>query len=159
MDSLDKWLDRIYTENDFGRGIATSLSGISGLVSYLYTDDWVIAFFCLVIIFPVARIVATAINERAKIKLTDKLQQKRLNELFERLSVEEKKVVDAFLKAGGTALTFREINQSDVSSSAIESLVQKKLLWTSVTSDLMTETFELDTQLFDIADSISKASP
>ena len=159
MESIDKWLEKVYSENDFGRGIATSLSGSVGLASYLYSDDWVIAFFSLIIIFPIARIVATALNERSKVRLTNKLQHKQLVDVFQRLSKEELRVVQAFTESGGTALTFRQINELDLSSPAIESLVQRELLWTSVTSDLMTETFALDTEFFDVAKSMAQTSP
>ncbi|WP_112480224.1 hypothetical protein [Vibrio variabilis] len=159
MESIDKWLEKVYSENDFGRGIATSLSGAVGLASYLYSDDWVIAFFSLVIIFPVARIVATALNERSKVKITNNLQHKQLVDVFQRLSKEELRVIRAFTESGGTALTFRQINELDLSTPAIESLVQRELLWTSVTSDLMTETFALDTDFFDVAKSMAKTSP
>ncbi|HHF3237113.1 TPA: hypothetical protein ACPJ2N_004023 [Vibrio alginolyticus] len=151
MESLDKWLERVYSENDFGRGIATSASGIFGLCSYLLTNDWVIAFFCLIIAFPIARIAATTINERFKRRLAGKLQQNAMTKTYENLSDAEKAVVQAFVDAGGTVLTFREINNLDLQRAAIESLVQRELLWTSVTSDLMTETFALNTDLFDIA--------
>lgn len=159
MESIDKWLEKVYSENDFGRGIATSLSGVVGLASYLYSDDWVIAFFSLIIIFPVARIVATALNERSKVKITNNFQHKQLVDVFRRLSKEELRVIRAFTESGGTALTFRQINELDLSTPAIESLVQRELLWTSVTSDLMTETFALDTDFFDVAKSMAKTSP
>ncbi|HIF9184464.1 TPA: hypothetical protein ACX6PV_001421 [Photobacterium damselae] len=67
------------------------------------------------------------------------------------------RVIRAFTESGGTALTFRQINELDLSTPAIESLVQRELLWTS--SDLMTETFALDTDFFDVAKSMAKTSP
>jgi len=31
MKTIEKWAERVYAENDFGRSIATSLSGAIGL--------------------------------------------------------------------------------------------------------------------------------
>lgn len=53
-------------------------------------------------------------------------------------------MVITFIEAGGTALTFSQMKRLGLSSSAIESLVQKELLWTLVRSDGMTESFVLD---------------
>lgn len=35
MQELNKWADRVYAENDFGRSISTSISGVIGLITYL----------------------------------------------------------------------------------------------------------------------------
>lgn len=156
METLDKWAERIYAENDFGRGIATSIAGIIGLINYLITRDWVIAVFSLIIIFPMVRIISTALNESAKRKFSKKMQHIEIEETFKKLSDAEKEVVKAFVDAGGTALTFSQINNLNLSNAAIESLIQRELLWTSVTADLMTETFALNTQLFDVAKTIRK---
>ncbi len=67
-------------------------------------------------------------------------------------------MVAAFVDAGGTTLTFSQINRLDLSSAAIESLVQRELLWTSVMSDGMTESFVLDMALFDKALSATNES-
>lgn len=63
---MEKWADRVYKENDFGRSIATSFAGLIGLVVYLLSKDWVIAAFTSIITFPIIRIVATDINEKAE---------------------------------------------------------------------------------------------
>ncbi len=57
-------------------------------------------------------------------------------------------MVTAFVEAGGTTLTFSQINRLGLSSSATESLVQKELLGTLVRSDGMTESFILDMALY-----------
>ena len=66
MKSLEKWADRVYSENDFGRSIATSLSGTIGLIVYLVTDDWVSAAFSAIISFPIIRIISTRIMNKSK---------------------------------------------------------------------------------------------
>lgn len=51
MQILDKWADRIYSETDVGRSVATSSAGVIGLITYLTTSDWVIAAFAFLIVF------------------------------------------------------------------------------------------------------------
>ncbi|WP_116645173.1 super-infection exclusion protein B [Salinivibrio sp. HTSP] len=151
MKALDKWAERIYSENDFGRGVATSVSGTIGLSTYLFFNDWVIALFGVMISFPVIRIAASNLYKWSQDRAKKKSIEQALECTFNGLTEHEKLVVAAFVEAGGTALTFSQINRLDLSSSAIESLVQKELLWTSVMSDGMSESFVLDMALFEKA--------
>lgn len=58
-------------------------------------------------------------------------------------------------------MTWGQFNRSKISSSAVETLIQRELLSTSVTADGMTETFVLDVCLFDagVRRSASGAAP
>ena len=40
--SFGHWFERIYSESDTGRGIATSIAGLFGLATYLFWQDWVV---------------------------------------------------------------------------------------------------------------------
>jgi hypothetical protein len=60
-------------------------------------------------------------------------------------------VLKAFVDAGGAALTWSQMNRASVAVSAVESLKLRGILDTSVTSDGMTETFVLQTEVFDMA--------
>lgn len=151
MKSIEKWADRVYSENDFGRSIATSLSGLIGLGIYLFTNDWVIAAFSTIISFPIIRIVSTGINEKIKRKKKRKIDKENALHIFEGLSNEEREVIKSYVRAGGSVLTWRQMNNQSVSSSAVESLIQREILWTSMTADGMKETFALDSNIFDIA--------
>jgi hypothetical protein len=51
-------------------------------------------------------------------------------------------------------MTWGQINKSDTQFSAIESLMQRELLHSSVTADGMTETFVSDQDIFDMDRSI-----
>lgn len=66
MNTIEKWAERVYAENDFGRSVATSLSGAIGLAVYLLADDWVIAAFSTIISFPIIRIASTGINKKVE---------------------------------------------------------------------------------------------
>ena len=150
--NFGRWVERIYGERDIGRGIATSVAGALGLTTYLYWGDWVIAAFVAIIVFPVARIVASTIHShwsksRQRIDNVGKIE-----ELFEKLGSEEKAVVQAFVWHGGSVITWAECNRSaEFSAIGIESLINRGLMHATMTADGMTEAFALDTKLFDHA--------
>ncbi|MGD8113207.1 hypothetical protein [Vibrio sp. TRT 17S01] len=158
METLEKWAERIYSESDFGRGVATSISGAIGLSTYLFFNDWVIALFSVMISFPIIRIAASSSYKWNQDRAKQKSIERALECTFSGLTEHEKLVVAAFVDAGGTALTFSQINRLDLSSAAIESLVQRELLWTSVMSDGITESFVLDMALFNKALSATNES-
>jgi len=150
MNPIEKWADRVYSESDFGRSIATSIAGVVGLVVYLILKDWVIAAFSSIITFPIIRILSSSINEKHKRKSERKITEENANYVFEKLSNEEIEVVKAFVESGGSVLTWTEVNYLPIHSSAIETLIQRELMWTSVMADGITETFALETNIFDL---------
>ena len=151
MNTIDKWADRVYTETDFGRSIATSISGIIGLAVYLILNDWVIAAFSSIITFPIVRIISTSLNERINLYSMQRKNRKQSEYTYNGLSSAEKEVIQAFVTAGGTALTYSHINSLELSTPAIETLIQREIIWNSMTADGMRETFALNTEIFDIA--------
>lgn len=150
MKELNKWADRIYSENDFGRSVATSLSGGIGLSVYLLSNDWVLSAFGLIISFPIIRILSSGINEKRERNKQRAIEKERLEYSFGKLTTEEKEVVKKFVEAGGSVLTWHQVNQLNVHSSAIESLLKRDMLFTSYTADGLTETFVLEQEIFDI---------
>ena len=150
MKSIEKWAERVYSENDFGRGMATSLSGVVGLSVYLFSDDWVISAFSTIITFPIFRIIASSFNERYKRKSLKSIDEENAKYSFSNLSEEELNVVRAFVDVGGSVLTWGQVNKLPIHSAAIESMIQRKLMWASVMADGMTETFALDTNVFNL---------
>lgn len=157
MISIEKWAERIYTETDFGKSIATSLAGVVGLTIYLLFTDWTIAAFSAIIFFPIARLAATAIHTRIARSAQRRERKSDAAHTFKSLSDEEQAVVAEFVKAGGCVLTWSQINRAPISSAAIESLIQREVLSTSVTADSMRETFVLNPALFDIGVQRAKA--
>jgi hypothetical protein len=88
-------------------------------------------------------------HERLK-AASDRQQERELADTrYSSLCDEEKAVVDAFVCRGGCVMTWGQFNRADLSSAAIETLIQRELLFTSVTADGMTETFVLDVSVFD----------
>lgn len=152
--NFDRWIERIYSENDIGRGVATTISGITGLASYLYWDDWVIACFVAIIVFPVSKIMTSTIHSRL-IEARKYGHSKEIKDLFEKLSHEEKQVVQAFVWHGGCAMTWSECEKYSSSTRAgIESLIKRDQVYESVTADGLQETFVLNTELFDYAQTV-----
>ena len=158
--NLNRWLERVYSENDTGRVVATSLAGATGLTTYLYWDDWVVAGFSAIITFPIVRLSASALHSRwNRLRERDR-SRGQLKDLLDSLGSEEKAVVQAFVWHGGSVITWGQCNQSPhFSAAGIESLINRDLMHASVTADGMTETFVLDTQLFDYAQTVLPNEP
>ncbi len=149
MEMFDKWADRIYSETDVSRSLAISAAGIVGLVVYLATSDAVIAGFSLLVVFPIVRLLVASKYERLK-KASERHQKhEETNTTLDALSDGEQAVVAAFVELGGCVMTWGQVNRSSLPSAAIETLMQRELLFTSMTADGMTETFVLNVDVFD----------
>ena len=157
---LDRWAERIYSERDTGRGVATTVAGIAGLATYLYWNDWIVAVFVAIIMFPVSRISASAIHSRWSQSRQRSDDRGNIEEFLEKLGSEEKAVVQAFVRHGGSVITWGEFNRSpQFTQPGIESLINRGLVHTTVTADGMTEAFALDTKLFDYAQTVLPNEP
>jgi ABC-type multidrug transport system fused ATPase/permease subunit len=128
MKTIEKWAERVYAESDFGRNIATSLSGAIGLVVNLVTDDWVVAVFSTIISFPIIRIVSTGINEKVERRKQRNIGKENALPIYGFLSDEEKEIINSYVRAGGSVLTWGQMNNQEVSSAAIESLIQREVI-------------------------------
>lgn len=149
MELLDKWADRIYSETDVGRSIAVSVAGIVGLIAYAATVDGIIGGFAFVIVFPIIRLIVASKHDRLK-KASDRHRKREeADATFQSLSDEEKRVVHAFADQSGCVMTWGQFNRSELPSAAIETLMQRDLVTTSVTADGCTETFVLGIDVFD----------
>ncbi|WP_437644274.1 hypothetical protein [Sorangium sp. So ce362] len=159
MNNLDKLVERLYSETDFARSIATSVAGIVGLVIYLVQRDWVIAAFSAVIVFPVVRLASARIHERRQRAEKRRMNREDAAENYSRLSEHEQAVVQAFVEAGGAVLTWSQVNALELRGPAIESLIHRELLGTSMTADGMRETFVLDPGLFEAGVARARSAP
>lgn len=148
--TITRWLERVYLETDFGRNMGISISGVVGLITYLMYSDVVIAAFSWVIAFPLVRTLSTRLHDREIKRAKRRSERETAERQYERLSDSEKQVVSAFVEAGGSVLRWRQVNELALPSAAIESLIQRDLLTTGVMADGMTETFVLDTIIYDV---------
>lgn len=147
---IDDWANKIYAEEDFGRSISTTLSGIVGLTTYLLSKDWVLSAFVAIILFPLFRLFASALHQRWKEARKRKLQTADSQKFFEKFTPEEKEVIKCFVNAGGAALSYSQINRARLQALGIESLVHRGVLANTLLSDYITEGFILDTKVFDL---------
>ena len=144
----DKWFDRIYAEQDLARNIAIGAGTGAGLLMFFYWQHWLPTVLAAAMTFSIVKLLAGPWKEAR-----DRKRKKRqLQELFNKLGHEEWAVVKAFALHGGSVMTWGECNTSDrISRAGIESLLNRGLIEMSMTADGMTETFVLDTDLFDYA--------
>lgn len=149
VNTISGWFVRIYGEDDFGRNVATSAAGMIALAAYLALRDWVIAALAIFITFPITRLVATTLHDRRTRHAEARSSKEDAKRLWDQLSGEEQQVVGAFVLAGGCVLTWGQMNKATVATNAVESLVARGLLGTSVMADGFGETFVLDPDLFD----------
>jgi len=155
MDQLPKIAELIYSEDDFGRSVSTTLSAVIGITCYLSTNDWVIAAFSAVIPFPIIRLVASKLHAKYAIRAQRNTARESADYTFSQLSQDEKTVANAFVNAGGCTLTFSQVNSLSLAN-AVESLTHREMLSTSMTADSMCETFVLDPLVFDAAQRYSQ---
>lgn len=155
---LDRWIERVYSERDIGRGIATSIAGAAGLVTYLVWKDAVIAVFVAVILFPVGRILGSELHSSWNRSQARRRGTRDLEDAFNELGSKERSVVDAFVQHGGSVITWRECNAlPGFSHTGIEALRSRDLVTVGVMADGMTETFVLDQRFFDYAQRTTRA--
>lgn len=157
---LDRWIERVYSERDIGRGIATSAAGASGLVTYLLCKDVVIAVFVTVILFPLGRIMGSELHSHWDLSKNRRRRLRELQDTIDGFGSEERSVVDAFVHHGGNVITWRECNRlPGFSHTGIEALRSRDLITESVMADGGTETFILNPELFDYAQRILGEQP
>lgn len=153
MENYEKLVTTIYSEEDIGRGVATSVAGLTGLGTYLYFGDAVIAAFSAISIFPIVRIIAKAIHTKLSSRSAAKQEKADLLDQFDRFSAEEKAVLEFFVRAGGSCVSYDMVNRSTYPfpRPAVNSLLQRGILRTTMMEDCITEAFAITTESFDLA--------
>lgn len=101
--NYEKLFTAIYAEEDLGRSVAIAVAGVAGLVVYQLSSDWVTAAFSAIILFPLARVVATAIHSRWKSKRSEVAQLISAESEFKRFSPEERQILEFFVHHGAAA--------------------------------------------------------
>jgi len=95
-------------------------------------------------------VISTGSHDKITRRKQHKIEREEAEHIYKQLSNDEKEVVMEFVNAGGSVLTWSQVNNSSLLSSSIESLIQRKILWTSTTADGMRETFAIDSDIFDV---------
>lgn len=150
---FEEIVTKIYGETDFARSFATASAGVVGLLTYLESRDAVIAAFAAVIVFPIVRVGSHSLHSAWIARTAKRTTEAERLELLGKLSEEERKILRFFVVAGGACVSWGYVNSSKLSfpRPALNSLIARGLVHTSVMEDGMTESFVLDTELFDIA--------
>jgi hypothetical protein len=150
---LDELIKTVYSENDFSRSIATTTAGISGLLTYIWKGDWVISAFTAMIVFPITRIIADTIHANWVSRHEKVESESKLREQFDRFYPDEKEILRFFVLAGGACVSWGFVDKSRLPfpRPALNSLMQRGIVHTSVMEDGMTESFVLDVDVFDHA--------
>lgn len=148
--SIFKVIDKIYSETDLEKSISTSFSGIISLLIYLKTNNVIIAVFALIIIFPIFRVFASYIDNKIKIKLSQKKKLQDDIQYIDKFTEDEKTVIKAYINNGGTLMTWNKINNLNLPRSGVESLIQREIIYSTMTGDVMHEAFAIDTTVFDM---------
>ena len=148
---FDRLLEKVYGEVDFGRSVATALAGCAGLATYLIGRDPVVAVFTAVIVFPAVRIAASAAHQRSSLRRREIADREARVGRIEKYSEDEKTVLRAFVKEGGTLLPCSRINRMALPQSGVESLVNRGDLRTTMTADCMSEAMAMEPELFELA--------
>lgn len=150
---FDEIAAKIYGETDFARSLATAFAGVVGLSIYLWKRDAVIAAFSAVIVFPIVRLGSHSLRAAWLARGAKRTKEAQSLELLEKLSVQEKDILRFFVAAGGACVSWGYVNSSKLPfpRPALNSLMARGVVHTSVMEDGMTESFVLDTEMFDIA--------
>ena len=150
-----KWIDRIYTERNFGRGVATIFACATGSAAWLCADEWIFTVFVIVASYLSVNIVADPIHDRITLARKRGHTKRRMKELFSNLGHEEISVLKGFVSVGGNVVTWRMFNKyPHFNRVGMDSLVHREMAHPSVGADLMTETFVLNEDLFGYAQSV-----
>lgn len=100
------------------------------------------------------RLIASGLHEKAMRRKIRGTEREEAKYRYDQMSSDEKAVVQYFVEQGGCVVTWAQVNNSPLNMAAIESLIQRDLLSTSMTADGMRETFVLDAAMFDAGQSV-----
>lgn len=130
---IDKWADRIYLEEDFGKNIATTISGLFGLTVYLIQDDFALAAFVTIITFPVVKIITNTFRNKSLKKgeaIEREKTKKEMDQLVKDLTDQERLVIHEFVKYNSSVMSERYIKLNSVflPDGAVKSLMERGFL-------------------------------
>ena len=131
--NIAKWAERIYLEEDFGKNIATTISGLIGLSIYFYKSDFALAAFVAIILFPLIKIIANIFREKhIKNKESHFLieAKKNIEKTVKSFTDKERLVIHEFVKAKGSVLSSKyiQLNKIYLPDIAVKSLVERSYI-------------------------------
>jgi len=130
---IDKWADRIYLEEDFGKNIATTVSGSLGLIIYLFKSDFALAAFVAIIVFPFVKIVSNALRDKyikKKEALDQESARRAIDQTIKNLTDQERLVIHEFVNYKSSVMSNKYIQMNSVflPDGAVKSLMERDFL-------------------------------
>jgi ABC-type multidrug transport system fused ATPase/permease subunit len=130
---IEKWAERIYLEEDFGKNIATSTSGVVGLIIYLSKSDFALAAFVAIIIFPVVKIISNSLREKYIAKKQERdyeAAKEELDRTVKELTDQERLVIHKFVQYKSAVMSNKYIKLNNVflPDGAVKSLMERKFI-------------------------------
>jgi hypothetical protein len=130
---IDKWADRIYLEEDFGKNVATIISGLCGLIIYLVEKDFSLAAFVTIIIFPAVKIITNILRNK-HLKINEQLDRenakKAIDQTVKDLTDQERLVIHEFVKYKSSVMSEKYIKMNSVflPDGAVKSLIEREYI-------------------------------
>ncbi|MEO3679596.1 hypothetical protein ABGI61_11240 [Rheinheimera sp. FR7-31] len=130
---IDKWAERIYQEEDFGKNVSTTISGLLGLIVYLLKDDFALAAFITIITFPVVKILSNILRNR-HLKKSEAIERenarKEMDDIVKNLTDQERRVIHEFVKYKSSVMSEKYIKMNSVflPDGAVKSLMERSFL-------------------------------
>lgn len=150
--TLDKWMERIYSETNFVTNIAIAAGGGIGLAVYLYFDDVAAGAFVAVTTFPLVKVLATPRYSRWKESRAQERRDTELKELYDNLGHAERSALLAFIGHGTSVLIWKDCDTwSESARAGVRSLMNRKYIREGEIGEYGAETLALDPVLFDYA--------
>lgn len=130
---IDKWAERIYQEEDFGKNVSTTISGLLGLIVYLLTDDFALAALITIITFPVVKILSNILRNRHLKKreaIESENARKEMDNIVRNLTNQERRVIHEFVKYKSSVMSDKYIKMNSVflPDGAVKSLIERSFL-------------------------------
>lgn len=158
---LHWFLGRMWDEENRGKLIAISVALTAGLIAVLHFGDWdsfsiwsalILGCVVVIIVFPVATIVATALHASWKQSRGRRRSRDKMKKLFENLGGEEEAAIQQCVFRGTSVIRLVEINNSqDLTYEGFESLINRDLAQLTSTALGVKDAYALDTELFNYA--------
>ena len=167
---LLRWfLGRMWEEENRGKLIAISVALTAGLIAVLHFGDWgslsvwgalIVGCVVVVIVFPVATIVATALHAVWEQSRERRRSKDRMKRLFENLAGEERAVIQQCVLRGTSVIRIVEIDNSRaLTYEGFESLINRDLARLTSTALGVDDAYALDSELFSYAQAVAPNMP
>ena len=155
MSEYWKLFKRIYGETNYGIAVATATAALAAAATYLFRENGWLAALIAIAAFALVKTPASNVYSRRKESRQRKRKKAELIEKYDNFGHEEHAVVKAFVRHGGSVITWQDCNESSgFSHTGIRSLMNRGLIREGEIGEYGADTLALDTQLFEYAQEV-----